>query len=165
MPVEIGCGLLATLRHDIFVAANLFMVIGYGLGMGYGYHTMIVVKRCVCFGRLLVETTTSQLFLSGPSMATVIRRVACLVISGATSRGAMGFIKPCPVGRMSMMRAAIVSTKLMEEPTPSRRTLAYPLTQVVSDIDDTLKSSGGLEIGGVSLGGIDVQYNRGDFYP
>ena len=68
---------------------------------------------------------------------------------------------------MEMMRAAaIVSTELMEEPsTPSRRTLAYPLTQVVSDIDDTLKSSGGLEIGGVSLGGIDVQYDRGDFYP
>lgn len=93
---------------------------------------------------------------------TVIRRVACAVIFGATSRGAMGFMKPCPVSRMTMMRA--MSTKLMEEP-PSRRTLAYPLTQVVSDIDDTLKSSGGLEIGGVSLGGIDVQYDRGDFYP
>jgi hypothetical protein len=43
--------------------------------------------------------------------------------------------------------------------------LSYPLTQVVSDVDDTLKSSGGLEIGGVSLGGIDVQYDRGEFYP
>lgn len=43
--------------------------------------------------------------------------------------------------------------------------LAYPLTQVVSDIDDTLKSSGGVTVAGVSLGGIDVQYDRGDFYP
>jgi hypothetical protein len=43
--------------------------------------------------------------------------------------------------------------------------LAYPLTQVVSDIDDTLKSSGGVAVAGVSLGGIDVQYDRGDFYP
>lgn len=43
--------------------------------------------------------------------------------------------------------------------------LAYPLTQVVSDIDDTLKSSGGVTVAGVSLGGIDVQYARGDFYP
>ena len=43
--------------------------------------------------------------------------------------------------------------------------LASPLTQVVSDIDDTLKSSGGVSIAGVSLGGIDVQYDRGDFYP
>lgn len=43
--------------------------------------------------------------------------------------------------------------------------LPYPLTQVVSDIDDTLKSSGGVTVAGVSLGGIDVQYDRGDFYP
>jgi len=43
--------------------------------------------------------------------------------------------------------------------------LKYPLTQVVSDIDDTLKSSGGVKIGGVALGGIDVQYARGQFYP
>jgi len=43
--------------------------------------------------------------------------------------------------------------------------LAYPLTQVVSDIDDTLKSSGGVQVAGVTLGGVDVQYDRGDFYP
>ena len=30
-------------------------------------------------------------------------------------------------------------------------------TQVVSDVDDTLKSSGGVNVGGVALGGIDVQ--------
>ncbi len=38
-------------------------------------------------------------------------------------------------------------------------------TQVISDVDDTLKSSGGVSVGGVALGGIDVQYDRGDFYP
>lgn len=38
-------------------------------------------------------------------------------------------------------------------------------TQVVSDVDDTLKSSGGVNVAGVALGGIDVQYERGDFYP
>lgn len=38
-------------------------------------------------------------------------------------------------------------------------------TQVVSDVDDTLKSSGGVNVGGIALGGIDVQYERGDFYP
>ena len=43
--------------------------------------------------------------------------------------------------------------------------LTYPLTQVVSDIDDTLKSSGGVTVAGVTLGGIDVQYARGEFYP
>lgn len=38
-------------------------------------------------------------------------------------------------------------------------------TQVISDVDDTLKSSGGVNVAGVNLGGIDVQYKRGDFYP
>ncbi|KAL7576480.1 hypothetical protein ACA910_017985 [Epithemia clementina (nom. ined.)] len=38
-------------------------------------------------------------------------------------------------------------------------------TQVISDVDDTLKSSGGVNIAGVTLGGIDVQYARGEFYP
>ncbi len=40
-----------------------------------------------------------------------------------------------------------------------------PFTQVISDVDDTLKSSGGVKIGEVALGGVDVQYARGDFYP
>lgn len=38
-------------------------------------------------------------------------------------------------------------------------------TQVVSDVDDTLKSSGGVALAGVNLGGIDVQYGRGEIYP
>jgi len=37
--------------------------------------------------------------------------------------------------------------------------------QVISDVDDTLKSSGGIKAAGVPLGGIDTQYERGDFYP
>jgi hypothetical protein len=40
-----------------------------------------------------------------------------------------------------------------------------PYIQVVSDVDDTLKSSGGINIAGVALGGIDVQYERGSYYP
>jgi len=42
---------------------------------------------------------------------------------------------------------------------------SLPLTQVISDVDDTLKSSGGVNVGGVALGGIDVQYRRGEVYP
>ena len=38
-------------------------------------------------------------------------------------------------------------------------------TQVVTDIDDTVKSSGGVTIGGVPLGGVDCSYERGAFYP
>jgi hypothetical protein len=40
-----------------------------------------------------------------------------------------------------------------------------PFIQVISDVDDTLKSSGGVNIAGVALGGIDVQYPRGAYYP
>lgn len=40
-----------------------------------------------------------------------------------------------------------------------------PFLQVISDVDDTLKSSGGINVAGIALGGIDTQYGRGDFYP
>ncbi|KAG5178171.1 hypothetical protein JKP88DRAFT_330462, partial [Tribonema minus] len=40
------------------------------------------------------------------------------------------------------------------------------LLRVVTDIDDTVKSSGNLRLAGViPLGGIDAQYERGQFYP
>jgi thymidylate synthase ThyX len=45
-------------------------------------------------------------------------------------------------------------------------------TQVITDIDDTVKSSGGLRLLGKlgvnigpALGGLDTQYKRNDFYP
>ena len=37
--------------------------------------------------------------------------------------------------------------------------------QVVVDVDDTVKSSGNVRILDIPLGGIDAQYNRGEFYP
>ena len=37
--------------------------------------------------------------------------------------------------------------------------------RVVTDIDDTVKSSGGVKLFGIPLGGIDRQYGRGEFYP
>uniref|UniRef100_A0A0G4GLW0 Phosphatidate phosphatase APP1 catalytic domain-containing protein n=1 Tax=Chromera velia CCMP2878 TaxID=1169474 RepID=A0A0G4GLW0_9ALVE len=37
--------------------------------------------------------------------------------------------------------------------------------QVVVDVDDTLKSSGGVRVLGVPIGGIDSQFRRGCFYP
>ena len=39
------------------------------------------------------------------------------------------------------------------------------MTQVVTDIDDTIKSSGGVNIGGIALGGVDISYERNSFYP
>ena len=55
------------------------------------------------------------------------------------------------------------STELQSVSIDTTRT--HRFTQVISDVDDTLKSSGGVNVGGVALGGIDVQYDRGDFYP
>ena len=37
--------------------------------------------------------------------------------------------------------------------------------QVITDIDDTVKSSGGVKLGNIPLGGIDTQDTRGKFYP
>jgi hypothetical protein len=47
---------------------------------------------------------------------------------------------------------------------PPRQKTGF-FTRVISDVDDTLKSSGGVNVAGVTLGGIDVQYPCGDFYP
>lgn len=51
------------------------------------------------------------------------------------------------------------------KPSTSIHNNPLPLTQVISDVDDTLKSSGGVKIGDIALGGIDTQYQRGEFYP
>ena len=37
--------------------------------------------------------------------------------------------------------------------------------QVVTDIDDTIKSSGGVTLAGIPLGGVDTAFSRGSFYP
>lgn len=42
---------------------------------------------------------------------------------------------------------------------------AERLLRVVTDIDDTVKSSGNKRLVGIPLGGIDAQYARGEFYP
>ena len=42
---------------------------------------------------------------------------------------------------------------------------SYSSTKVVTDIDDTVKSSGGVRLFGIPLGGIDTQFRRGEFYP
>lgn len=37
--------------------------------------------------------------------------------------------------------------------------------QVMTDLDDTVKSSGGVRLAGIPLGGIDTRFARGMFYP
>jgi len=64
--------------------------------------------------------------------------------------------------RIAPIRASgIISTHLQTTKLHS----VLPFTQVISDVDDTIKSSGGVKIGEIALGGIDTQYERGDFYP
>ena len=85
------------------------------------------------------------------------------IISAASFRPTFfSFIHSIP--SLSLSRRHRKGTELrmaLESNNPHRNRF----TQVVSDVDDTLKSSGGVNVGGVSLGGIDVQYERGDFYP
>ena len=77
---------------------------------------------------------------------------------------------PPPISSVSLAAASSATTATADRGQQNNLSvtpfvLASPLTQVVSDIDDTLKSSGGISVAGVTLGGIDVQYDRGDFYP
>ena len=58
-------------------------------------------------------------------------------------------------------RSAKTTTMLLKDSEDGRAMF----TQVISDVDDTLKSSGGVAVAGVTLGGVDVQYERGDMYP
>mmetsp|Transcript_8578 Transcript_8578/g.22571 ORF Transcript_8578/g.22571 Transcript_8578/m.22571 type:complete len:483 (+) Transcript_8578:87-1535(+) len=46
-----------------------------------------------------------------------------------------------------------------------RRSPLAHVIQVITDIDDTIKCSGGVRIAGIPMGGIDTRYARGDFYP
>mmetsp|Transcript_14482 Transcript_14482/g.30932 ORF Transcript_14482/g.30932 Transcript_14482/m.30932 type:complete len:299 (-) Transcript_14482:446-1342(-) len=105
--------------------------------------------------------------------------VACGVWSSATHVLAFGNLPPpmtsFPIHNHIHHNNHMSSTAIMSQARTTSTTtenekqqpfsLAYPLTQVVSDIDDTLKSSGGVQVAGVTLGGVDVQYDRGDFYP
>lgn len=59
----------------------------------------------------------------------------------------------------------IESIMVRENPRSLPKMRVLPFTQVICDVDDTLKSSGGVKIGDIALGGIDRQYQRGEFYP
>jgi hypothetical protein len=75
------------------------------------------------------------------------------------------------IGSSSAVGRFAISCKRYHTPIQRRRSTISlnhqqdPCIQVISDVDDTLKSSGGVNIAGVALGGIDVQYERGCYYP
>jgi len=47
----------------------------------------------------------------------------------------------------------------------SKKVSALHSVQVLTDVDDTLKSSGGVKFGEIALGGVDTQYARDIIYP
>ena len=69
-------------------------------------------------------------------------------------------------GRTALFLSSASVAPSLPLPLPPFSRPTYYYTQVVSDVDDTLKSSGGVTLGGVvALGGIDTQYARGTVYP
>ena len=58
--------------------------------------------------------------------------------------------------RVALFAAALLQTTALQSTRP---------IQVVVDVDDTVKSSGNVRILDIPLGGIDAQYERGEFYP
>ena len=58
--------------------------------------------------------------------------------------------------RVALLAAALLQTTALQPGRP---------IQVVVDVDDTVKSSGNVRILDIPLGGIDAQYERGQFYP
>jgi hypothetical protein len=72
---------------------------------------------------------------------------------------------PRPLSSPTRSRSTARVSRLYAAADNNRNAPSFTYTQVISDVDDTLKSSGGVNIGGVALGGIDVQYARGEVYP
>jgi len=82
----------------------------------------------------------------------VLLALSCLLCRGAIrgiGRGAM------PVQNEIIMQSGKEAASLERDGT----------VQVVSDVDDTIKSSGNLRCLGIPLGGVDAQYKRNTFYP
>ena len=71
------------------------------------------------------------------------------------------------VSFIPMLRARIGHRKTPTTTTTMEKdaTTVLSFTQVISDVDDTLKSSGGIHLGNIALGGIDTQYKRNTIYP
>ncbi|CAM9350502.1 unnamed protein product, partial [Phaeothamnion confervicola] len=87
----------------------------------------------------------------------------CAVLMAAASRhGSILPIASASFTRFSKLAAAssASSPQLLRRPQTGWRP-----TRVVTDVDDTIKSSGNLRLFNLPLGGIDAQYSRGEFYP
>ena len=102
---------------------------------------------------------------------TVLSQALLAVPAASFSLGASQHNCHAGTSQPALMRRRRTCSTATPAATPTTTTttataLNYqPFTQVISDVDDTIKSSGGVNVAGVALGGIDTQYARGDFYP
>jgi hypothetical protein len=97
----------------------------------------------------------------------VIPRSSCFVLLFSDLQFSLRILLPPLVESFAVQsRKTIVAAKWRHYFFQHRQPSTWqPFTQVISDVDDTIKSSGGVKIGDVALGGIDTQYERGEFYP
>jgi hypothetical protein len=93
------------------------------------------------------------------------RIIACLLLGGSWLQISSAFsrLEAFISSRHHLITSA--TTTILSASLLSSNSYQPLFTQVISDVDDTLKSSGGIQVAGVPLGGIDVQYERGEFYP
>jgi hypothetical protein len=98
------------------------------------------------------------------------------LVLAACFSNAEAFIAPGPSASAMLGSTGARAATALSERTQNAATLAMVAkgeygetrTQVITDIDDTVKSSGGVRLlwkVGPALGGIDTQYKRGAFYP
>lgn len=97
--------------------------------------------------------------------------IAVVMLIGSFSKATFNFPKSSPYVRNFPVKKS--NTRVITTDKTPKNTLeadllqkqCSPIFRVVTDIDDTVKSSGGVKLFGVPLGGIDIQYKRGEFYP
>ncbi|ANQ08799.1 Uncharacterized protein PCOAH_00030990 [Plasmodium coatneyi] len=78
------------------------------------------------------------------------------VTAGATAGATTGG-EEAPAGTGGKVKRRIIDCK--------NDRLKWGTTQVIIDIDDTIRSSGGYKFFNYALGGVDAQYQRGETYP
>mmetsp|Transcript_30276 Transcript_30276/g.88561 ORF Transcript_30276/g.88561 Transcript_30276/m.88561 type:complete len:353 (+) Transcript_30276:86-1144(+) len=115
------------------------------------------MKAFAAVSQALLVVPVASFTLGGP------QHIACKVGTTAAASSSPSFQSAAAAAAVALLRrrrSASASAPASSTALPYR-----PFTQVISDVDDTIKSSGGVNVGGVALGGIDTQYTRGDFYP
>eukprot|EP00184_Porphyridium_aerugineum_P000343 CAMPEP_0184698356 /NCGR_PEP_ID=MMETSP0313-20130426/5008_1 /TAXON_ID=2792 /ORGANISM="Porphyridium aerugineum, Strain SAG 1380-2" /LENGTH=576 /DNA_ID=CAMNT_0027157285 /DNA_START=204 /DNA_END=1931 /DNA_ORIENTATION=- len=81
------------------------------------------------------------------------------------SRPTDALSQPNDLSQQQKLVQKAVEQTMAQSPPASDTSNYKEIIQVITDIDDTVKCSGGLRLAGIPLGGIDTRYARGEFYP